>query len=172
MEPSTESVFIDVSIRKFELFLSRIRECVGKLSNEQIWMRHGEHENAVGNLMLHLSGNVRQWIVTGITGQPDTRVRDREFAARGEIDGTELMGRLEGTVGEAVAVLKGLGPERLIEEYQPQKYRVTMLEGVYSCVEHFAQHTAQIIFATKLMTGQDMGFYKHLNQATHGEKTP
>ena len=49
MEPTTDSVFIDVSIRKFELFLSRIRECVGRLNNEQIWMRHGEHENAVGN---------------------------------------------------------------------------------------------------------------------------
>jgi predicted NodU family carbamoyl transferase len=62
--------------------------------------------------------------------------------------------------------------ERLIETYQPQKYQVTILEGIYSCVEHFAQHTAQIIFATKLVTGQDMGFYKHLNQATHSENTP
>jgi len=172
MEPTTESVFIDVSIRKFELFLSRIRECVGKLSNDQIWNRHGEHENAIGNLMLHLSGNVRQWIISGITGQPDTRIRDREFAARGEIEGPELMGRLEGTVAEAVATLKTLNPERLTETFHPQTYRVTILEGIYSCVEHFAQHTAQIIFATKLLTGQDMGFYKHLNQATHSEKTP
>src|SRR5215467_14322263 len=143
MEPTTESVFIDVSIRKFELFLSRIRDCVGKLNADQIWMRHGEHENAVGNLMLHLSGNVRQWIVAGITGQPDTRVRDREFAARGEIDGSQLMDRLEGTVAEAVEVLRTLNPERLTESFQPQKYRVTILEGIYSCVEHFAQHTAQ-----------------------------
>jgi hypothetical protein len=172
MEPTTESVFIDVSIRKFELFLSRIRECVGKLGAEQIWMRHGEHENAIGNLMLHLNGNVRQWIVAGITGQPDTRVRDREFSARGEIEGAELMSRLEDTVAEAVAALRTLSPQRLTEVYLPQKYRVTILEGVYSCVEHFGQHTAQIIFATKLMTGQDMGFYKYLNQATHSEKTP
>lgn len=172
MEPTAESVFLDVTIRKLELFLSRIGECVGRLSNEQIWMRHGDHENAVGNLMLHLSGNVRQWIISGITGQPDTRTRDREFAARGELEAAELMDRLEGTVVEAVAVLKGLAPERLIEAYQPQKYRVTILEGIYSCVEHFAQHTAQIIFATKLLTGQDLGFYKHLNRPTHSEKTP
>jgi hypothetical protein len=83
MEPTVESIFLDVTIRKFELFLSRIGECVGRLSDEQIWMRHGEHENAVGNLMLHLSGNVRQWIISGIAGEPDTRTRDREFAARG-----------------------------------------------------------------------------------------
>jgi hypothetical protein len=172
MEPTVESIFLDVTIRKFELFLSRIGECVGRLSDEQIWMRHGEHENAVGNLMLHLSGNVRQWIISGIAGEPDTRTRDREFAARGEMEAAELMDRLGATVAEAVTVLKAMPPERLSEIYLPQKYRVTILEGIYSCVEHFAQHTAQIIFATKLITGQDMGFYKHLNRPTHSEKTP
>ena len=164
MEPTVESIFLDFSIRKFELFLSRIRDCVDRLDNRQIWMRHGDHENAIGNLILHVSGNMRQWIVAGITGQPDTRVRDQEFAARGDLDAAELMGRLEGTVGEVVAVLKALDPERLTEIYQPQKYRVTILEGIYSAVEHLAQHTGQIIFATKLMTGQDLGFFKHLNK--------
>jgi hypothetical protein len=172
MEPTAESVFVDVSIRKLELFLSRIRECVQKLNSEQIWMRHGEHENAVGNLMLHLNGNVRQWIVSGIGGEPDRRMRDLEFTARGDLDPAQLMGRLEGTVAEAVAVLKNFAPERLVKMYQPQKYRITILEGIYSCVEHFAQHTAQIIFATKLLTGQEMGFYTHLSQPTHNEKTP
>jgi len=172
MEPTAESVFVDVSIRKLELFLSRIRECVQKLNSEQIWMRHGEHENAVGNLMLHLNGNVRQWIVSGIGGEPDRRMRDLEFTARGDQDPAQLMGRLEGTVAEAVAVLKNFAPERLVKTYQPQKYRITILEGIYSCVEHFAQHTAQIIFATKLLTGQEMGFYTHLSQPTHNEKTP
>ena len=172
MEPTAESVFVDVSIRKLELFLSRIRECVQKLNSEQIWMRHGEHENAVGNLILHLNGNVRQWIVSGIGGEPDRRMRDLEFTARGDLDPAQLMGRLEGTVAEAVAVLKRFAPERLVKTYQPQKYRITILEGIYSCVEHFAQHTAQIIFATKLLTGQEMGFYTHLSQPTHNEKTP
>jgi hypothetical protein len=172
MEPTAESVFVDVSIRKLELFLSRIRECVQKLNSEQIWMRHGEHENAVGNLILHLNGNVRQWIVSGIGGEPDRRMRDLEFTARGDLDPAQLMGRLEGTVAEAVAVLKRFAPERLVKTYQPQKYRITILEGIYSCVEHFAQHTAQIIFATKLLTGQEMGFYSHLSQPTHNEKTP
>ena len=172
MEPAIGSVFLDFSIRKFEQFLTRIQECVGKLTNEQIWMRHGDHENAVGNLMLHLSGNVRQWIISGIGGQPDTRIRDEEFAARGNLEAAELMRRLESTVTEAVAVLKDLSPGRLMETYQPQKYRVTILEGIYHVIEHFAQHTGQIIFATKLMTGQDLGFYKHLNQPAHAEKTP
>jgi hypothetical protein len=172
MKPTAESVFLDFSIRKFEQLLSRIRDCVDKLDNQQIWLRHGDHENAVGNLLLHLSGNMRQWIIAGIGGQPDTRVRDEEFAARGNIDKAELMGRLEGTVAEVIAVIRTLSPDRLVETYQPQKYRVTILEGIYHVVEHFAQHTGQIIFATKLLTGEDMGFYKHLNRPAHSETTP
>src|SRR5689334_12270156 len=172
MQPTIESVFLDFSIRKFEQLLSRIRECVGKLNHEQIWMRHGDHENAVGNLILHLNGNMRQWIISGIGGQPDTRVRDQEFAVRGGLEADELLERLEGTVAEAVGVLRALSPERLMETYQPQKYRVTIFEGILHVVEHFSQHTGQIIFATKLLTGQDLGFYKHLNQPSHAEKTP
>jgi uncharacterized damage-inducible protein DinB len=152
--------------------VGRIRECVAKLNDEQVWMRHGDHENAVGNLLLHLSGNMRQWIIAGIGGLPDTRVRDQEFATRGQMKRDELMLKLDSTVAEAVAVLKAVSPERLLETYQPQKYRVTIMEGIYHVVEHFAEHTGQIMFATKLLTGQDLGFYKHLNQAAHAEKTP
>ncbi len=172
MEQSVETLFLDFSIRKLEQFRGRIGECVGKLNDEQIWRRSGDHDNAVGNLLLHLSGNLRQWIIAGIGGQPDTRVRDREFSARGEMTGAELMRILESTVTEAVGVLKALTPDRLMETYQPQKYRVTIMEGIYHVVEHFAQHTGQILFATKLLTGQDLGFYEHLNQPAHAEKTP
>jgi uncharacterized damage-inducible protein DinB len=172
VEQTVETLFLDFSIRKLEQFLGRIGECVAKLNDEQIWRRSGDHENAVGNLVLHLSGNMRQWIIAGIGGQPDTRVRDREFAARGEIAPAELMQRLESTVTEAVAVIRAVAPDRLMETYQPQKYRVTITEGIYHVVEHFALHTGQIMFATKLLTGQDLGFYKHLNQPAHAEKTP
>jgi uncharacterized damage-inducible protein DinB len=172
VEHPAETLFLDFSIRKLEQFLERIGECVAKLNDEQIWRRSTNHENAVGNLMLHLSGNMRQWIIAGIGGQPDTRVRDREFAARGDMTPAELMQRLESTVSEAVAVLRAVTPDRLMETYQPQKYRVTIMEGIYHVVEHFAQHTGQIVFATKLLTGQDLGFYKHLNQPAHAEKTP
>jgi uncharacterized damage-inducible protein DinB len=172
MEPDAAGLFLDFSIRKLEQLLGRIRECVGKLDSEQIWARSGDRDNAVGNLLLHLSGNVRQWIIAGIGGQPDERVRDREFAARGEIEPGELIRRLGVTVAEAVTVLKALSPARLTESYKPQDYQVTILEGIYHVVEHFAEHTGQIIFATKLLTGQDLGFYKHLSRPAHTEKTP
>ena len=172
MEPQVGVVFLDFSIRKLEQLKGRIAECVAKLNNDQIWARSGDHENAVGNLLLHLSGNMRQWIICGIGGLPDTRIRDQEFAARRQMEPAELMQKLDNTVGEALAILKALTPDRLLETYQPQQYRVTIMEGIYHVVEHFAQHTGQIIFATKLLTGQDLGFYKHLNRPAHAEKTP
>jgi uncharacterized damage-inducible protein DinB len=122
---------------------------------------------------LHLSGNVRQWIVSGVGGAPDTRERDGEFSARGDISIPELKERLRGIVTEAAAVIAAVTPERLAERVVIQKYEVSVLEAIYHVVEHFSLHTGQIIFATKLLTASDMGFYAHLRaNAAHGKKTP
>ncbi|HEV2688600.1 MAG TPA: DUF1572 family protein [Bryobacteraceae bacterium] len=136
--------------------------------SDQIWMRNTENENAVGNLVLHLCGNVNQWIGSGVAGKPDHRERDGEFAARGGDLGT----RLSTTIAEATGIIRGLTPARLSEHITVQKYDVTVMEAIYHAVEHFAQHTAQIIFATKLLTGQDLGYYQHLNKPKHLETTP
>ena len=160
-------------MRRLELSLSRIEACLGKLSEEQVWARGGDNENAVGNLVLHLAGNVRQWIVAGVGGAPDTRQRDGEFSARGGNSIPELQDRLRGIVTEAAAVIDAATPERLAERVTIQKYDVSVLEAIYHVVEHSSLHTGQIIFATKMMTGSDMGFYAHLrSSAAHGEKTP
>ncbi len=172
MEQTIDRVFTEFSARKLEQLLSRIETCTAKLTDDQIWMRGVESQNAVGNLMLHLSGNVRQWILSGVGGKPDVRVRDREFAARGDISREDLWERLSSTVKEAVSLIEGLPAARLLEQVKIQNYEVTVLEAVYHVVEHFAQHTAQIIFATKALTGEDMGFYKHLTKAAHAEQTP
>jgi uncharacterized damage-inducible protein DinB len=157
---SNEEIFLKFSGEKLAELLTRIEVCVAKLTPEQIWTRGAESENAVGNLLLHLSGNVRQWIICGVGGAEDRRDRDSEFAAR---FGGDALDRLRGTVAEAVAVLKALPVEKLAERKTIQKhYDVTMLEAIYHVVEHFSMHTGQIIFATKLLTGVDMEFYGHL----------
>jgi len=122
---------------------------------------------------LHLCGNVRQWIVAGVGGAPDVRVRDGEFAARGDIAPAELGERLKSTVEEAITVIGRVTAGRLAEVVTIQKYEITVLEAIGHVVEHFGQHTGQIVFATKMLTGQDLGYYRHLkNAAAHGEKTP
>ena len=162
MEDALHRLFLDCSVRRLELSLSRIETCLGKLTEEQVWARGSESENAVGNLVLHLAGNVRQWIVAGVGGAPDIRRRDGEFSARGDISIPELKERLRGIVTEAAAVIGAVAPERLAERVVIQKYEVSILEAIYHVVEHFSLHTGQIIFATKMMTGSDMGFYAHL----------
>jgi hypothetical protein len=136
-------------------------------------MRRSENENAVGNLMLHLSGNVRQWILGGVGGAPDHRDRDSEFSDRGGMDARELKARLRSTVEEAVTLVRGLPAERLTEVIRPQGYEGTVLSAIYHVVEHFAGHAFQIIFATKLLTGADLGFYAYLKSgAPHQQKIP
>jgi len=163
---TVESLFLDESAKSLRQLTSRIEACFGRLSEDQIWARGSENENAIGNLALHLAGNVRQWIVASLGGAPDLRKRDEEFAARGGQPSQELLTRLKGTVEEAAAVIASLDTARLTREYTIQKYRVSGLEAVYHVVEHFAQHTGQIIFATKMLTGEDLGFYSHLKTAS------
>ena len=167
-----EETFTSFSAGKLDQLSSRIQDCLRKLSYQQVWARSSDNENSIGNLVLHLCGNVRQWIGSGIGGQPDTRARDTEFSARGDIQPDELARRLASTVSGAIEIIRRLTPQRLAEETTIQNYTITVLEAVYHVVEHFAQHTGQILFATKLLTGQDLGYYKHLNKSAHAEKTP
>ena len=165
--------FLDFSVRKFRLLASRIETCVGELTEEQVWARGGENENAVGNLVLHLCGNVRQWIVAGVSGVRDIRDRDSEFAARGGAGIAELLAKLRTTVADACAVLDSVTAERLAQRVTIQGYDVSVLEAIYAVVEHFSMHTGQIIFATKAARGADLGFYRHLRGGpAHKEKTP
>jgi uncharacterized damage-inducible protein DinB len=151
----------------------RIETSLGMLSEEQIWARGSENENAVGNLVLHLCGNVRQWIISGVGERPDVRERDKEFAARGGVGTAELVARLRTTVQEAVETITPLTPEQMARTLSVQGYHGTVMEAIYHVVEHFSMHTGQILFATKMLTGADLGFYKHLSsKAVHGHTTP
>jgi uncharacterized damage-inducible protein DinB len=167
-----EQTFLKFSSEKLDQLRDRIRDCVGRLDEYQIWLRHADNENSVGNLILHLSGNVRQWIGYGVGGQPDVRERDVEFAARGGQDKAALLARLDDSVDNAVGIINGLAHDQLNRQATIQKYTVTIMEAIYHVIEHFAQHTGQILFATKLMTGEDLGYYRHLSQPVHKESTP
>jgi uncharacterized damage-inducible protein DinB len=164
---------LEFSANKLLQMNSRIESCLENLSDEQVWARGHETENAIGNLVLHLCGNVRQWIVAGAGGQADTRNRDAEFEARGGIMVGELSKRLRETVAEAVTVIRAISPERLTERLVIQNYDVSVIGAILHVVEHFSGHTGQIIFATKMLTGADLGFYRHLRTtAPHGENVP
>jgi uncharacterized damage-inducible protein DinB len=171
--PSPSRIVLHFSAAKLRQLAGRITDCLGRLSHDQIWARTGDNANAIGNLVLHLCGNVRQWILHGVGGAPDVRRRPEEFAARGGPSGAELAARLRATLEEAIPVIEALPAERLAERIVIQGYEVTKLEAVLHVLEHFAQHTGQILFATKMLTGADLGYYRHLDRpAPRGDPTP
>jgi uncharacterized damage-inducible protein DinB len=153
-------LFVGYSLTKMRQMAKQGKECVEGLSEEQIWQRSGDHANSVGNLVLHLAGNVRQWIVHGIGGLPDVRERDQEFAARGGRSTAEILSLFENTLTQAAQIIQQMPLERLTERVKPQNHEVAILEAIYQVVGHLQLHAGQIVFATKEMTGKDLGFYK------------
>ena len=142
-----------------EDFMPKIRKCLDVLSEEDVWWRAHETNNSVGNLLLHLSGNVRQWIVSGIGGKPDNRQRPLEFSERNAIPKMAIWSSLQGSVAEASQVLECFPVEQLLKKRKIQGFDNTALQAVFHVVEHFALHTGQIIYITKLRQGKDLKFY-------------
>ena len=135
------------------------------LKEDQIWWRPNEKSNSIGNLLLHLNGNVRQWILAPLGGISDERNRPAEFAERQPIPICELRDGLEATLRQVENILGGIEPAALLKTYDIQDQKgVTGLEAVYHVVEHFGMHHGQILYITKLLTDQDFGFYRHLDE--------
>jgi uncharacterized damage-inducible protein DinB len=142
-----------------EDYLVKIERCLELLSDEQIWWRANPQSNSIGNLILHLSGNVRQWLVVGLGGAGDSRDRDAEFAQRDVVPRAELVARLTETLREADATLGAFDPDKLLENFRIQGLEVSALEAVLHVVEHFSMHTGQIIMLAKMFTQVDLEFY-------------
>jgi uncharacterized damage-inducible protein DinB len=140
-------------------YLPKIERCLEKLTDEQIWWRSNPEANSVGNLLLHISGNARQWIVCGLGGETDKRERDAEFRERGGIARDELLSRLKGTVLDADRVLASFDPHRLLDQYPIQGTETTALAAIFHVTEHFSMHTGQIILLTKMLVNIDLVFY-------------
>jgi uncharacterized damage-inducible protein DinB len=138
--------------------LPHIVECLQQLSEEEIWWRPNSASNSAGNLVLHLCGNVRQWIIAGLGGAEDRRDRDREFAERGPIPRQALVTQLRRTIRDACRVIARLSDDSLSRKYEIQGYRVTGMDAAFRVAEHFGHHTGQIIYITKLKRAQDLRF--------------
>jgi uncharacterized damage-inducible protein DinB len=159
-----EQIFLTDAADKLAENMDRIEACVPKLSHEVLWARESENENAVGNLLLHLEGNLRQWILSGIGGAPNTRHRPTEFSARSGASGSALASKLREAVNDSVRVIRALPHARLTDAVTIQGYDTTVLGAIFHVVEHFSGHTYQIILLTKLATHEDLGFYGYLTE--------
>ncbi len=138
--------------------LNRIKHCLSQLNEEQLWWRSQPNLNSIGNLILHLCGNVRQWIIAGIGGATDLRNRPAEFAERGPISKEELLGRLETVVEQAKRILTGVNAQQLAEVRRIQGFDVTGAAAVFDSVPHFRGHTQEIVHMTRLQLGDSYKF--------------
>ena len=159
------SLFLEFSRHKLlDHYWPRLRTAVESLTDEQIWWRPNDASNSIGNLILHLNGNVRQWLVCSFNRQQDLRDRPAEFAAETELTASQLLERLGATMNESAQVLARLTEADLIAPYEIQGYHVSGLEAVYQVVEHFGLHYGQIAYIAKSLSGRDLGFYRELNK--------
>ncbi|MGA1984261.1 MAG: DinB family protein [Acidobacteriaceae bacterium] len=162
--PDLTPAFLAVSRAKLlDEYLPRLRATIEPLTDEQVWWRPNDASNSIGNLLLHLNGNVRQWLVVSFNRQADTRQRPAEFAQRDRIPTRALLDRLAATLDEAAATLSRLTADDLAAAMQIQGYSTTGLTAVYHVVEHFGLHYGQIVYIAKMLQARDLGFYKELN---------
>jgi uncharacterized damage-inducible protein DinB len=158
--------------RLFAESLPRLRKCLAQLSEEEVWFRPNAETVSVGNLVLHLCGNVGQWVVSAFGQQPDHRRRDEEFAERGPLSHVELERRLDSCMQEVAAVLDGLSAADLTKVFDVQGFRETGVSILVHVVEHFSYHVGQITYYVKSRKGIDLKYYGDIDlNRTRGNST-
>ncbi|MFC2124444.1 DinB family protein [Bacteroidota bacterium] len=153
----------DVKRRLLDESMPRIRKCLDELNDKEIWYRPNDNTVSVGNLLLHLNGNVRQWILSSIGEHADTRNRDSEFLANNITSGDALFSLLENTMAEIVPVLDNLSSEDLIKVITVQGFSETVIAILIHVTEHFSYHVGQITYFVKTRKNIDMGYYNGLD---------
>jgi hypothetical protein len=138
--------------------MRKIEHCVGQLSDEQVWWRPRSEMNSIANLMLHLSGNLRQWIISGVGGEKDVRNRPMEFADRSQRPKGEVLEILQKNVAEADAALAKLTAEDLVSPRRIQGYDVTVMMAIAHTIPHFRGHVQEIIHMTREQLGETYRF--------------
>lgn len=174
--PAAESsdvarAFLETSRRLIAAdFLPKIERCLEQLTDQDVWWRPNDASNSIGNLVLHLCGNVTQWITGGIGGQARQRHRQQEFDERRRIPVQQLLGTLRAAVEEADAVIRDIDAGALLGRRDIQEYDVSVLDAIYHVVEHFSMHTGQIILLTKMRTGKDLKLWQPVHETTSGTR--
>ena len=136
----------------------KIDHCLNQLNDEQIWWRPNDSMNSIGNLLLHMGGNLRQWAIASIGNQPAARDRQSEFEQREIIPATELIQQTSQTVLQTGALLKQLSPSAWLEPRTIQGFDVTVAEAIIHTTTHFVGHTHQIILLTRMQLGTEYEF--------------
>jgi len=152
--------FITQSIHRIEINLPRIEKCLNELSDGDVWKRPNGSSNSVGNLILHLCGNITQYIISSLGGKEDKRKRDEEFSAEGGITKAELLSKITNVVNGSINIIRNISEDDLLRVSTVQGFEMSGIAKIIHVTEHLSYHTGQIVSWTKLLKDKDMGFYK------------
>ncbi|MEE9438081.1 MAG: DUF1572 family protein [Saprospiraceae bacterium] len=143
--------------------LERIKTCLNLVSYNQIWWKPNDNSNAIGNLILHLNGNVRQWLITTLNEDKDTRQRELEFLPNRQFTKRELLSIVNTLALDLEEVIPKISLEKLEKVYNVQGYKETLLSIIFHVIEHFSYHVGQITYITKMILDIDTRYYKGQN---------
>lgn len=169
---SVGAVFLDEARETLGSSLKKIEHCLDQLHDEDMWWRQHESHNSIQNIVLHLCGNIRQWIVHGVGGEPDVRHRASEFADRRPLAKAELLARLRETLAQADRTLTAVPPEQLVEPRRIQGFDTCVLAAIFDSVSHFVGHTHQIVYIARLRLGDAYRFQWEPANAEQGAGWP
>jgi uncharacterized damage-inducible protein DinB len=154
-----ENEFINESIKRLKENTPKIEKCLDELDESEIWQRPNGSSNSIGNIIVHLCGNITQYILSSLGNVEDKRERDREFSIQGGLNKKELLEKLASTVDQATRVIQNVDPHDLLSKRSVQGFDLSAVGIIIHVVEHYSYHTGQIIFWTKLLKDKDLGFY-------------
>lgn len=157
-EATVGGAFLDEARQTLAGAMKKIENCLEQLGDEDLWWRQHDSQNSIQNILLHLCGNVRQWIVHGVGDAPDVRERAQEFADRRPLAKAELLTRLRGALAEADGALAGLPRDRLLEPRRIQGFHTSVLAAIFDSVSHFVGHTHQVVYIARLRLGDAYRF--------------
>ncbi|MBK7935926.1 MAG: DUF1572 family protein [Lewinellaceae bacterium] len=150
-------------ILRLEENTPRIEKCLAELTEAEVWQRPNLASNSIGNLILHLCGNITQYAISSLGNLPDARNRDAEFAAMGGFSKAELLEKLRATVRQAVRTIRQASDAELLHVRSVQGFNMSGIGIIVHVCEHYSYHTGQIAFWTKLLKDKDLGFYAGLD---------
>lgn len=146
-------------VHRISLNTPRIARSLGVIGEADLWKRPNETSNSIGNLILHLCGNMRQYAISSLGGTPDVRERDKEFSATGGAGKEELLRTLTSTVGEVIATINNADETDLLRVRSVQGFEYSGIGIIVHVTEHYSYHTGQVALLAKIFSNRDLGFY-------------
>jgi len=153
----------EINRRLFKECWPRLEKCLVQLTEAEIWQRPNENSNSMGNITLHLCGNMRQWVVAGLGKVEDTRQRQQEFEERGPLPTELLRSKMEETMEEVKTVLEKVKIEDLLATHNVQGFQETGIAILVHVVEHYSYHVGQMTYFVKAVKDMDMGYYADMD---------